>query len=171
MKIVCRFFLFYRCKFTIRSKVKNSPVYFVYILSCIKFAVYVNKMSRLLCILFCLLALPSMSVAQAVVQFPKKMYDFGEVSEAADSVSCVFDVVNTGDGPLRIEGVYVSCGCTSATHSSEAIAPGEKGAVYVSFFPKNLDGRYLKSIYVYTNTLPRKNVVRIKARVVPKKED
>ncbi len=150
---------------------KNSSIYFVYILPCIKFAVYVIKMSKPLCILFCLLVLPSVLVAQAVVQFPKKVYDFGEVSEAADSVSCVFDVVNAGDRPLHIEGVYVSCGCTSVTHSHEAISPGEKGAVYVSFFPKDLDGRYLKSIYVYTNTSPRKNVVRIKAKVVPKKDN
>ncbi len=126
---------------------------------------------RPLFLLLSLLMLPAMLAAQAVVHFPKKMYDFGEVSEAADSVMCVFDVVNAGDKPLHIEGVYVSCGCTSATHSSEAIEPGKKGAVYVSFFPKDLDGRYLKSIYVYTNTLPRKNVVRIKAKVVPPKKD
>ena len=126
-------------------------------------------MNRLLCILLFLLLQPSLLVAQAVVQFPKKVYDFGEVCEATDSVTCTFEVVNAGDKPLHIEGVYVSCGCTSATHSREAIAPGKKGAVYVSFFPKDLDGRYLKSIYVYTNTIPRKNVVRIKARVVPEK--
>lgn len=123
---------------------------------------------RPLFILLALLVLPTMLAAQAVVNFPEKVYDFGKVYETADSVTCKFDVENIGDRPLYIEGVYVSCGCTVATHSKEAIAPGEKGAVYVSFFPKELDGRYLKSIYVYTNTLPRKNVVRIKAFVIPK---
>ena len=106
-------------------------------------------------------------VAQAVVEFPKKVHDFGAVSEKADSVTCVFDVVNAGDLPMAIEGVYVSCGCTSAVHSKDVIAPGEKGYVYVTFYPKNLDGRYLKTIYVYTTTRPRKNYVRIKATVVP----
>ena len=118
-------------------------------------------------VFMCLFALPGAMVAQAVVEFPKKVHDFGAVSEKADSVTCVFDVVNAGDLPMVIEGVYVSCGCTSATHSKEVIAPGEKGYVYITFYPKDLDGRYLKTIYVYTNTIPRKNHVRIKAVVVP----
>lgn len=115
----------------------------------------------------CLFALPESMVAQSLVEFPKKVHDFGVVPENADSVACVFDVVNAGDLPMAIEGVYVSCGCTSATHSKEVIAPGEKGYVYITFYPKDLDGRYLKTIYVYTTTRPRKNFVRIKAVVVP----
>lgn len=106
-------------------------------------------------------------VAQSKVNFPKKVHDFGVVSESVDSVTCVFDVVNSGDLPMEIEGVYVSCGCTSATHSKDVIAPGEKGSVFVTFYPKNLKGGYLKTIYVYTTTRPRKNYVRIKATVVP----
>ena len=125
------------------------------------------KVRHLLFIIMCLFALPGAIVAQAVVEFPKKVHDFGAVSEKADSVTCVFDVVNAGDLPMAIEGVYVSCGCTSATHSKDVIPPGDKGYVYVSFYPKDLDGRYLKTIYVYTTTRPRKNYVRIKATVVP----
>lgn len=125
------------------------------------------KVRHLLFIIMCLFALPGAMVAQAVVEFPKKVHDFGAVSEKADSVTCVFDVVNAGDLPMAIEGVYVSCGCTSATHSKDVIPPGDKGYVYVSFYPKDLDGRYLKTIYVYTTTRPRKNYVRIKATVVP----
>ena len=122
---------------------------------------------NLLFIIICLFALPGAMVAQAVVEFPKKVHDFGAVSEKTDSVTCVFDVVNAGDLPMAIEGVYVSCGCTFAVHSKDVIAPGEKGYVYVTFYPKDLDGRYLKTIYVYTTTRPRKNYVRIKATVVP----
>ena len=118
-------------------------------------------------IFMCLFALPGAMVAQAVVEFPKKVHDFGAVSEKTDSVTCVFDVVNAGDLPMAIEGVYVSCGCTSAVNSKDVIAPCEKGYVYVTFYPKDLDGRYLKTIYVYTTTRPRKNYVRIKATVVP----
>ena len=118
-------------------------------------------------VFMCLFALPGSMVAQAVAEFPKKVHDFGAVSEKADSVTCVFDVVNAGDLPMAIEGVYVSCGCTSATHSKDVIPPGDKVYVYVSFYPKDLDGRYLKTIYVYTTTRPRKNYVRIKATVVP----
>ena len=118
-------------------------------------------------VVMCLLVLPESMVAQATVEFPKKVHDFGVVSEKTDSVTCVFDVVNAGDVPMAIEGVYVSCGCTTATHSKDAVLPGEKGYVFVTFRPKDLDGRYLKTIYVYTSTRPRKNIVRIKAVVVP----
>ena len=125
---------------------------------------------KLLLIYVCML-LPLYMAAQAFVQFPKKVHDFGIVPENADSVTCVFDVVNVGDSPMSVEGVYVSCGCTVATYSKEVIAPGEKGAVFVTFFPRNREGLYLKTIYVYTNTNPRKNIVRVKARVVPCKEN
>ena len=125
------------------------------------------KVRHLFFIFMCLFALPGAMVAQAVVEFPKKVHDFGAVSEKTDSVTCVFDVVNAGDLPMAIEGVYVSCGCTSAVHSKDVIVPGEKGYVYVTFYPKDLDGRYLKTIYVYTTTRTRKNYVRIKATVVP----
>ena len=120
-------------------------------------------------ILFCLLLLPLSLAAQAVAQLPKKVHDFGEVSAAVDSVTCVFDIVNVGNEPLRIEGIYLKCGCTHATYSKEEVPAGGKGQVYVTFYPKNRDGLYLKSIYVYTNTRPRKNVLRIKAMVVPAK--
>lgn len=126
---------------------------------------------RSLLLLLSLSLLPSILAAQAVVQLPKKVHDFGEVYEDSDSVICTFDVINAGDRPMHIEGVYVSCGCTAATFSKEAVAPGKKGHIYVSFFPKDLQGKYLKSIYIYTNTLPRKNVVRIKALVTPPKKD
>ena len=40
-----------------------------------------------------------------------------------------------------------------------------------SEYLKGKEGTTLKSIYVYTNTIPRKNVVRVKAFVVPAKNE
>lgn len=127
--------------------------------------------SKITFILFCFLLLPLNMAAQAQVHLPKKVHDFGNLSAATDSVTCVFDVVNTGDKPMRIEGLYLKCGCTYATHSKDDIQPGDKGQVFVTFYPKNREGLYLKSIYVYTNTRPRKSVVRIKAMVLPQEEN
>ncbi len=110
-----------------------------------------------------LLLTPCMMFAQAAVEFPVKVLDIGNVAEDTDSVNCVFEVVNKGDSPLAIEGVYVSCGCVKATHSKESIKPGESGTVTATLFPKGQSGRFLKTIYVYTNTIPRKNIVRLKA--------
>ncbi len=126
---------------------------------------------RLLTISAILLAAPAMLLAQAAVEFPVRTLDIGTVYEDADSVSGVFEVVNKGDAPLLIEGVYVSCGCVSATHSKEPIMPGESGTVTATLFPEGRNGRFLKSIYVYTNTIPRKNVVRLKADITEPKEE
>lgn len=118
-----------------------------------------------------LLSVPSMLLAQAAVEFPVKVLDIGTVCEETDSVNCTFEVVNRGDAPLFIQGVYVSCGCVKATHSTDAIMPGKSGTVTATLFPEGREGRFLKSIYVYTNTIPRKNVVRLKAFITePKKK-
>lgn len=127
---------------------------------------------RLLFIFAFLLSATSLLFAQAAAEFPAKTIDIGTVCEDADSVNCVFRVVNRGDAPLFIEGVYVSCGCVKATHSKDAIMPGESGTVTATLFPKGQGGRFLKSIYVYTNTIPRKNVVRLKAFITePEKKE
>lgn len=118
-----------------------------------------------------LLSVPSMLLAQAAVEFPVKVLDIGTVCEETDSVNCTFEVVNRGDSPLFIQGVYVSCGCVKATHSTDAIMPGKSGTVTATLFPEGREGRFLKSIYVYTNTIPRKNVIRLKAFITePKKK-
>lgn len=118
---------------------------------------------HLIFIYIILLVTPAVSLAQAAVEFPVKVLDMGTINENTDSVNCVFEVVNKGDSPLAIEGVYVSCGCVKATHSKESIKPGESGTVTATLFPKGQSGRFLKTIYVYTNTIPRKNIVRLKA--------
>ena len=109
--------------------------------------------------------------AQSAVQFPVRTYDFGTITEDTDSVTCKIDVVNSGNKPLIIEGVHVNCGCVSATNSTRPIAPGGKGYITATLYPKGKEGTTLKSIYVYTNTIPRKNVVRVKAFVVPAKNE
>lgn len=49
------------------------------------------KVRHLLFILSCLL-LPQVAQAQAVAEYPKKVHDFGVVSENTDSVTCVFEI-------------------------------------------------------------------------------
>ena len=130
---------------------------------------YPMRISHLMTYLF-LLAAPGALFAQAAVEFPVKTLDAGIVYEDADSVECVFEVVNKGDAPLLIQGVYVSCGCVNATHSKETIMPGKSGTVTATLFPKGRSGKFLKSLYVYTNTIPRKHTLRLKALIKERKE-
>ena len=125
------------------------------------------KNTRRAALLLISLFIASTIRAQAKVEYPVKMYDFGTIAQSCDSVSCNFEVTNIGNEPLVIEGVYVRCGCVSATHSTYPIKPGEKGYVTATLYPQGQENTVLKSIYVYTNTFPRKNVLRVKALVSP----
>ena len=107
------------------------------------------------------------AMAQPRAHYLKNRHDFGTINEADGKVSCTFEIENVGDEPLVILGVYVSCGCTTYEFSKEPIAPGEKGSVRVTLDPTGREGKYIKSIHIYTNTLPKKKTVRIYSVINP----
>ncbi len=106
--------------------------------------------------------------SQAKAKFDCEDYDFGEVLESGGKLSHTFVVENVGNKPLVIRGIYVSCGCTTASHTKEAIKPGEKGEITVTFDPEGLKGLYIKTIFVHTNTKNRKGEIFIRATIVDK---
>ena len=106
--------------------------------------------------------------SQAKAKFDCEDYDFGEVQESGGKLSHTFVVENVGNKPLVIRGIYVSCGCTTASHTKEAIKPGEKGEITVTFDPEGLKGLYIKTIFVHTNTKNRKGEIFIRATIVDK---
>ena len=107
------------------------------------------------------------AIAQPRAKYLQESHDFGTINEADGKVSCAFEIENVGDEPLVILGVYVSCGCTTYEFSKEPIAPGEKGEVKVTLDPSGREGTYIKSIYIYTNTRPKKKTVRIYSVINP----
>ena len=107
------------------------------------------------------------AMAQPRAKYLQESHDFGTINEADGKVSCTFEIENVGDEPLVILGVYVSCGCTTYEFSKEPIAPGEKGEVKVTLDPTGREGKYIKSIHIYTNTLPKKKTVRIYSEINP----
>lgn len=109
-------------------------------------------------------------MAQPEAKFLKKRHNFGTINEADGKVSCTFEIENTGDEPLVILGVYVTCGCTTYEFTKEPIAPGKKGVVTVTLDPSGREGTYIKSIHIYTNTHPRKTTVRIHSFIVQSTE-
>lgn len=111
---------------------------------------------------------PCLLFSQAKAKFDCEDYDFGEVLESGGKLSHTFIVENVGNRPLVIRGIYVSCGCTTASHTKEAIMPGEKGEITVTFDPEGLKGLYIKTIFVHTNTKNRKGEIFIRATIVDK---
>ena len=108
------------------------------------------------------------AMAQPRARYLQDTHDFGTINEADGKVTCTFEIENVGDEPMVIIGVYVSCGCVTYDFSKEPVKPGKKGEVYVTLNPAGREGKYIKSIYIYTNTRPKKKTVRIYSVINPK---
>src|SRR5688500_5701292 len=93
-------------------------------------------------LLVCVLGLAFQSFAQekkavqkngAVISWEKKSHDFGNIVQG-DKVEHTFYFTNTGNEPLIITNVQVSCGCTTPKGwPRDPIPPGARGEITVSF--------------------------------------
>lgn len=96
-------------------------------------------------------------------------YDFGQIGPD-NPVTTTFVVNNPGNGPLQIESVATSCGCTTAQISSQTIAPGASADLTVTFDPQahaGAIGQFLRYVYLRTNDPATPEVeVEIKVEVV-----
>ncbi len=95
------------------------------------------------------------ATADAAANAPKievltKLHDFGTATEG-DKLQHLFDVKNTGTGPLIIDRVTTSCGCTTAVVKTKEIAPGATGQIEVTFDTSARRGANRKSITIVSN--------------------
>ncbi len=106
--------------------------------------------------------------SMTTMSFDKTTIDFGKVKEDSEN-KAVFTVMNTGNQPLKIEKVDVSCGCTTAKKPENAIAPGKSDQIEVIFHPKiGQLKEQEKSITVFANIQDEMQVLYIKAYVEEK---
>ena len=106
--------------------------------------------------------------AQAV--FAVKTHDFGIIKEEKGPVSSVYEVENTGNKPLLIVDISVSCGCTSTDYTKRPIAPGKKGKIKVTYSPAGRPGAFKKDIKVRTNGREKRTTLFIEGTVIPMAE-
>ena len=86
----------------------------------------------------------------ANIRFDKTVHEFGEIDEG-DKITHKFKFKNTGNGPLTIQNVDVSCGCTMPTYPIIPIGPGETGEIGVVYNSKGKFGTQKPSITIKTN--------------------
>ena len=99
------------------------------------------------------------------MSFDKKTHDFGKIKEDTENKAS-FIVTNTGNKPLIIDKVDVSCGCTTAHKPEKPIAPGKSDKIEVVFHPKPGQlNEQKKTITVQANTDPKIVVLNIEAFV------
>lgn len=122
----------------------------------------------------CLLTLYILGVcvfvwAQPRISINRDTYHFGQI-EWQKPVSVDFTITNTGDQPLVLSNVTISCACAVADWTKTPIAPGGKGVVTAVFDAKAL-GRFHKSIGVYSNATPNLIYLHFVGEVVHKVTD
>lgn len=61
-----------------------------------------------------------------------------------------FEFTNAGRGKLEIKRLVSTCSCAQAMYTRKVLAPGEKGAVTVTYNPKGHPGRFERKVFVYT---------------------
>ena len=94
----------------------------------------------------------SFASAQSEIRFDKLTVNFGTFSEANPVKKTTFTFTNVGNQPLVINQVVASCGCTVPKYDKRPIAPGQKGAIDVTYNGKGkFPGHFKKSITVRTN--------------------
>ena len=98
--------------------------------------------------------------------FDNNEHDFGQANEG-DTLRHIFTFKNTGKGPLVISSAESSCGCTIPYYPKEPVLPGESGEVKVEFNTKGKTGAHVKEVVLFANTQPNKQIVKIKADIVP----
>ncbi len=105
------------------------------------------------------------SEKQAVITFDKKEHDFGSLLQG-EVVTYSFHFTNTGNAPLLISSVNSSCGCTVGDYPREPIAPGKGGSIKATYDSKSHYGMQNRTLTVMSNTMPAKNILHIKAKVM-----
>jgi len=82
-----------------------------------------------------------------VLQLKEITHDFGKIPQGRP-VTYVFEIVNTGSEPLRLENVQASCGCTTPEWTKDPIAPGATSQIKVGY-NAHAEGRFTKNVTVF----------------------
>lgn len=102
------------------------------------------------------------------ITFEKVIHDFGEIGTDTEN-TCEFKFTNTGNALLKIGEIKCPCGCTIAELPKKKYAPGESGAVKITYRASGSPGVITKSCTVPSNDKKKPAVtVTIKTKIVLK---
>lgn len=104
--------------------------------------------------------------AQPVMKLSASEVNFGTFKEEAGKQTRDIEVLNSGNGPLVIQNIVASCGCTTPTWTKEPIPAGGKGRITAIYDPAGRPGQINKTLSVYTNSKPEIVVISLKGEVL-----
>ncbi len=108
------------------------------------------------------------STQGAEITFVEDTKNFGDIIQG-DVVEHTFKYQNTGNQPLILSNVLVTCGCTATNWPRDPLAPGKSAEITVRFDSKGKNGAQNKIITVVSNAVNPREKVSIKSNVLPKK--
>lgn len=101
-----------------------------------------------------------------VITWKESSYDFGDI-RAGEKVEHTFVFTNTGNEPLIITNVQVTCGCTTPKgFPRDPIAPGQSGEITVAFNSAGRVGKQNKVVTVVSNSVGNTNQISFTANVL-----
>jgi len=119
--------------------------------------------------IFCTDAQELNKLSGSVITWDKSSYDFGDITEG-DKVSHTFKFTNTGNQPLVLTNVEVTCGCTTPKGwTRDPIAPGSTGELTVAFNSTGKSGKQNKVITITSNSVGTTNQIMITANVLERR--
>jgi hypothetical protein len=98
--------------------------------------------------------------------FEKIVHDYGTIMQGSDG-NCTFNFTNKGKGPLILNNVKTSCGCTVPEWPSAPIPPGKTGIIKVKYDTNRL-GAFSKTITVSSNAKNSLVTITIKGNIINK---
>src|SRR6201996_1181052 len=88
--------------------------------------------------------------APDVLMLKENAHNFGKIPQNRPAVY-VFEIVNTGSVPLKLDNVQASCGCTTPVWSHDPIEPGATAKIVVGY-NAYAEGAFTKTVTIVYNT-------------------
>jgi hypothetical protein len=125
-------------------------------------------MKHIIATLFAVLVTAGVAFSQdrPVIAFTDTVHTFGQVPQGTP-VTHVFQFTNTGDAPLIISAVDVSCGCTSPDWTKSPVLPGQSGFVSAQYNAAS-PGAFNKFVTVRSNATRAEHKLSFNGEVLPK---
>ena len=117
-------------------------------------------------IFFGLYAQEIQNIKNDSIVFEKTVHDYGTITQGSDG-NCEFKFTNKGKGPLILNNVKTSCGCTVPEWPNAPIPPEKTGIIKVRYDTKRL-GAFSKTITVSSNAKNAEVIITIKGNIIAK---
>jgi len=104
-------------------------------------------------------------ISQAKITFEEKTHKFPKTNEGV-LLEHAYPFTNTGNEPLIIEGIKVTCTCTKFTYPKSPILPGKQGVIHVTFDTNNKYEWQNRTLVISSNAEKPTSIIRFKVMVI-----